>query len=57
MLEVSSLWSNVYYLSPRIELWTMVCHTFTFQETLILVLADMRTSSYVDEIESSDFAN
>jgi hypothetical protein len=57
MLEVSSLWSNVYYLSPRIELWTVVCHTVTFQKTLILVLAAVRTSSYVDEIESSDFTH
>lgn len=56
MLEVSSLWSNVYYLCPRIELWTMVCHTVRFQRTLILVLAALRTSSYGDEIESSDFA-
>jgi hypothetical protein len=57
MLEVSSLWSKVYYLSPRIELWTMVCHTVIFQKTLVLVLAAVRTFSYVDEIESSDFAH
>jgi len=57
ILEVSSLWTNVYYLSPRIELWTMVSHTVSFQMTLILVLAAVRTSSCVDGIESSDFVH
>lgn len=57
MREVSSLWSCVRHLCPRIELCAIVRHAVTLQKIQILMLVAVRTSSYMDEVQISDLAH